>query len=117
LGAWDGIKGLSSGEGRLAFEFLKFAKRILASPLPLLAPPAQGKKLPPVSGGYCSDITSVNKTYKKEKKRKKEKEGADAIAGGREKLFRKKLLSPPCTPLTLPKLFQKRWFCDRYSDR
>jgi len=33
--------------------------------------------------------------------------GAVAIAGGREELFRKKFLSPPCTPLTLQKLFEK----------
>jgi len=33
--------------------------------------------------------------------------GGVALAGGREKLFRKKLLSPPCTPLTLQKLFEK----------
>jgi len=40
-------------------------------------------------------------------------QGAVAIAGGREELFRKKFLSPPCTPLTLQKLFGKG-ICDRY---
>jgi len=43
----------------------------------------------------------------------KHKEGAVAIAGGREELFRKKFLSPPCTP-SLYKNFSKNGLCDRY---
>jgi len=37
-------------------------------------------------------------------------QGAVAIAGGREELFRKKFLSPPCTPLTLQKPFRRDGF-------
>jgi len=37
-------------------------------------------------------------------------EGAVAIAGGREELFRKKFLSPPCTPPHSSKTFRKMGF-------